>query len=111
MDFDFLEETPTGKRGMDSRIMALEIEAIAARRDLATQITATEKRVDRLEAIGARIVWAIAGATLGVVLTVASAALYVGGRLEKIDSLERAVDHLGQRIEHLERSAMGVRRD
>ena len=118
VDYDDVPDTrdikPPHAHELPMRVLAVE-RAARARRSISDQNhkAATTRdevltaRLDKIEKLGARLGMGIAAASVSVMVTVVSAASYVGSRFERIESTASVVQQHDRRIERLEGKAMG----
>lgn len=75
-------QPPTAET-MPGRLLAVEVRAHN-----------NAKRIVAMETLIGRFTLAVVGASLGVMVTVIGAAVYVGGRFQAVTDLDRRIGHL-----------------
>jgi len=69
------------------------------------------RRLARRESFEDKLFWVVIGGSFGVILSVVSAAVYIGGELSSLHYLQERATRNDERITHLEQQAMKRRDD
>jgi uncharacterized membrane protein HdeD (DUF308 family) len=77
---------PPTQETMPGRLLAVEVRAHN-----------NAKRITAMESLLGRFTLAVVAASLGVMVTVIGAAVYVGGRFQAVTDLDRRIAHLEDR--------------
>lgn len=85
-----MDDIPDTGTGITGRLLATEIRVAS----LAKDQKSTDDKLSRYDTRLERLFWVILGGSFAVMVTVISAALYVGGRLNAIENLDRRVTRL-----------------
>lgn len=93
MPVEGLDDIPDTGSGIGGRVLATEIKLAQLMRDQ----KAVEQRHERLESRIERLFWVVLGGSFAVMVSVISAAIYVGGRFQAVEDIERRVTRIEDR--------------
>lgn len=81
---------PPTLQQIPGRLLAVELRV----QDTAQKLRVVDARVDRYDGQLERLFWVVLCGSLGVMVTVTTAALYVGGRFQAVTDLDRRVGRM-----------------
>lgn len=88
-----MDEIPDTGTGIGGRMLATEIKLAQMMREQ----KAAEVRHERLEGRLERLFWVVLVGSFGVMVSVISAAIYVGGRFQAVEDIERRLTRIEDR--------------
>jgi hypothetical protein len=102
---DLFADIPTGRLRAPT---PEEVPGVVLANTLGVQSLA--KRLARREEFETKLLWTVGGGSVGVIVAVFSAALYIGGELAHLEDLREAVAENRARVTHLEQKMMARER-